>query len=341
MSTAIFETGQETEFLRLAEAQHLKRFIILCDARTHGFCLPPLHKLMPALQECARIVVPAGEANKNADTCTLIWKQLQDLNVQRGTALICLGGGTLLDLGGFAAAVYKRGTPVLYIPTTLLAMTDACLGGKTGVDFNGAKNLLGLFSDPLAIYLNPLFLQTLPERIRRAGFAEMIKHALLSGKKEWQEVQQWSEDDFAQSANVRKSLSFKEHIVNQDPKDQGIRQCLNLGHSIGHALESSALGTAAEWLHGEAVMLGLAAELWLSEQLCGLNPSVRLDFISLRERHFPDLEAACDEAKVHTFLQQDKKNDGTLRMSLLRSPGEPQWGVAVSQELAMEALQHL
>lgn len=341
MSTAIFETGQERDFLKQSEEAGFKRLILLCDANTHGFCLPLLKMLMPTLQACDRIVVPAGESNKNLDTCTLIWNQMQELNAQRGTALICLGGGTLLDMGGFAASVYKRGMPVLYIPTTLLAMTDACLGGKTAVDFNSTKNLLGQFSDPLAIYLNPAFLETLPQRIRKAGFAEMIKHALLWGEQKWQEVQQWTEDDFAQSTNIRQSLSFKQHIAIQDPKDQGIRQCLNLGHSIGHALESSALGTAAEWLHGEAVMLGVAAELWLSERLCGLNPRIRLDFLSLRDRFFPNLHKEYDAVRVHTFIQQDKKNDDNLRMSLLHAPGEPLVGVPVSQKLAIESLHHL
>lgn len=306
--------------------------VLLADARTNGFCVHPLVHQFSLLQCADRIIIPQGEAHKNMDSCMLIWQQLTELQADRNTVLVNVGGGMVCDLGGFAASVYKRGISFIHIPTTLLAMCDAGIGGKTGIDFQGYKNHLGTFNDAEALYIDPNFLDTLDFRTRKSGIAEMIKHDLLQGGDIWNQTYPAEEQDFYTLQKIRQSMAFKQMIVAQDPRDEHIRQCLNFGHSIGHAIESYALQTEYPLLHGEAIIYGMYYELLLSRNILGLEDSILQQFDDVRRKLFPELQATFTLSQLTPFLLQDKKNNRGLRMSLLKGVGQCEVGVMVSPE---------
>ncbi|GBL34617.1 3-dehydroquinate synthase [Filimonas sp.] len=182
MISRLFYEGHERELLSYINEKNYSQIILLADANTNGYCIPVLKKLIPAFKTSSLIIIPKGEQNKTLEVCTLIWHELDKLKADRYTLLINIGGGMVSDIGGFASSVYKRGIDFINVPTTLLAMVDACYGGKTGIDFNGFKNSLGSFQHPSAIYIHPVFLQTLDERVLQSGLAESIKHAMLSSE---------------------------------------------------------------------------------------------------------------------------------------------------------------
>jgi len=341
MSSALFFAGEEKKLQDFIQQVQARQIVLLCDAKTHGFCLPILLQLIPEWQTSPRIVVPDGEVNKTLEIASLVWDQLSTMGANRHSLLVCIGGGMLCDLGGFAASVYKRGMDTLYIPTTLLAMVDAAHGGKTGLDFQGVKNNLGSFHPPKAVYLQPHFLHTLPERQIRSGIAEMIKHALLDSDEHWKQIQSFELTDFCTPAAIQRSINFKQSLVEQDEKDLHVRQALNFGHSIGHALESASLQTSQPLLHGEAIALGMHVELNLSMHYHQLDPAIEKQYKVLRQRIFPDLHYPLETNKLLSFLLQDKKNHDGLRMSLISKPGQAKIGTLVHTQNILEALQIL
>lgn len=336
MKTQLDYSGAEATWAYLAQED----VILLADANTHGFCLPVLFKQMPFLQGFPRMVVPAGEAAKDLDVARYIWRQLQDLGAKNNTVLLVVGGGALCDVGAFCASVYKRGMRLRLVPTTLLAMVDAALGGKTALDFEGIKNSIGSFYAAEALYVQPDFLNTLPERQRLSGIAEMIKHALLEGGSTWENVLQYSPEQFSTLEAIRTSQAIKMRFVEADPYDKGIRQCLNLGHSIGHALEAERFKREYPLLHGEAILWGMYLELYLSIGHCGLLPQVWQDYTQLFRRLFPALQhiAPIHAEAIMPYLMHDKKNTKGIRMSLISSPGSPIGPVSVSTSSIIDAI---
>lgn len=331
MTTRYFFDGQEYDFEDFLIAQDYSQIILLADAKSNGFCIPILKQLVPHLSNQVVVVIPDGEHNKNAATCELLWLELSRLHVSKKAVLITVGGGTVSDLGAYAASVFKRGISVIHIPTTLLAMVDAAHGGKTAIDFNGIKNLLGTFHPADAIYVNPIFLQTLSERNVVAGTAEMIKHALLDTEHQWNTIQDYDVIDFSQIDSIEHSITLKNKIVAQDPFDKHIRQSLNLGHTIGHAVESVYLNTKTPYNHGEAIMIGLEAELMLSMQLFQFPEQVYIDFLQLKERLFPAVTFNQTFETLLPYLRNDKKNTNGINMSLLRDIGQVEYNVFVSE----------
>ena len=278
------------------------------------------------------IVIKAGEQHKNLQTIQRIWKALMKHHADRNALLINLGGGTITDLGGFAASTYKRGLRFIHVPTTLLAMVDAAIGGKTGIDFGGAKNQIGTFAEPEEVLIDPVFLSTLPRRELLSGFAEMLKYGFIADAK-LLEINLDNYQDY-----ILRAIDIKREIVKQDPYENGLRKELNFGHTLGHAMESHSLTTDAPLLHGEAVALGMGAALWLSVKQCGLDEKVLQNY----EKQLPMLLSEADVEAVMAYLVHDKKNKGEKsQFVLLEKLGRPLWDVEVVPELVRQSLTYI
>lgn len=314
--------------------------VLLFDAHTHTHCLSVLFNHMPFLAKFKPVIVPAGEAAKQLHVAESIWRELHQMKAHNNTLLIGVGGGALCDLAAFCASVFKRGIRLRLIPTTLLAMVDAALGGKTALDFEGIKNNIGTFYPAEALYIQPEFLKTLAEREYKSGIAEMIKHGLLDSVSTWNTLQTYTVHEFGELDAIQTSQSIKRRLVDLDPLDQNQRQALNFGHSIGHALEASRMQTEHPLLHGEAILWGMQVELYLSIAHCGLPPSVWHTYIQLYKRLFPELHpiGSIDAETFMANLMHDKKNKEGIRMSLISSPGAPQVQVPVSSSSILEAI---
>ena len=229
---------------------------ILVDENTKKECL---YKL-PNLEEPIIIEIPSGERNKNITTCNLIWEELTNNKFDRDSILINLGGGVIGDIGGFCASTYKRGIDFIHIPTTLLAMADGSIGGKLAIDFNNLKNQIGLFTNPKSVIIDPDFLDTLPEDQLISGFAEIVKHALISDKNLWETIKATPFKKLAWEEIITISAELKNRIILNDPKEKGERKKLNFGHTFGHAIESYYLEKGAPILHGEGIFMGMILE---------------------------------------------------------------------------------
>ncbi|MEZ5046555.1 MAG: 3-dehydroquinate synthase family protein [Chitinophagaceae bacterium] len=329
MSTLYYPHTSQT---LLAETAKFQQVIIISDAKTNGFCLPQLKKWHPEFSLFPSIVLPDGEKNKTLATCEYVWENLIKLHANKQTLLIAVGGGALCDLVAFCASTYMRGIAVMHMPTTLLAMVDASIGGKTAIDFLNFKNIIGSFYLPHAIYINPLFLDTLPQRILKSGIAEMLKHALLKGQANWEKICSYQESDFYTIEAIQEAAHFKIQVVEQDEKDEHTRQQLNLGHTIGHAIESFSIQSPKPLLHGEAIMLGIYYELKLSELELGLDPLITNQWKEIMQRFFPTLTFVYSVQDLFPFLKRDKKNDNNIRMSLLSALGECHIQTSISIE---------
>ena len=310
------------------------RTFVLVDANTAEHCLPKLRADVPVLAKAEVITIPAGELKKTIATTETVWQALIDARADRRAVLVNLGGGVVTDLGGYAAACYKRGIRFVHVPTTLLGMVDAALGGKTGVDFGGVKNSVGAFRMPEYVHTDTGYLQTLPPREVRSGAAEMYKHALIHDPTHWEELKATGGDILAHAdlaGLVAQSQQIKLDVVAQDPEERGLRECLNYGHSVGHAFESVLLTSTNPALHGEAIAAGMICEAYISQALCGLGTAEVEDIeetllgvygkLALRANHL---------ASVLALVANDKKNvGGETRMSLLHRIGEPRLSVRV------------
>lgn len=336
--TAFFFQDDSVDFIQFLNQKQYSKVFLLADSNSNGFCVPVLKQLFPELYNSYLIVIPTGEANKNIDVCQVIWSTLLQHRADKQSVLLNVGGGMVSDIGAFAASTYKRGIDFVNIPTTLLAMVDASHGGKNGIDFQNTKNAIGGFCNPCAIYFNVLFLITLPDRVLRSGIAEILKHSLLASSAILNETLALEIYDFYSSSVIQKSIAFKSEIVRNDPMDGGIRQTLNLGHSIGHAIESFRLYSSRPLLHGEAVMLGLIYELMISHLLFQLPIEIVHKLIDFKNRIFEDLSCTFGYSDIEKYLWNDKKNHTQIRMSLLETVGNCRWQVAVPVEQLKSAI---
>ena len=298
-------------------------YVLFADTNTVDLCLPLIEAYLPAGTPV--IVAPEGEPNKNLTTCQTLWEALFAAGVGRRWCAICLGGGVLEDMAGFVASTYKRGIDFLQIPTTLLAMVDSSVGGKLGIDFNEVKNSIGVFNDPVAVWIDPVFLKTLPAREVRSGYAEIIKHALIADADQWHRLRQVTDLAAVDWATIiPASVDVKRRVVEQDPFERGLRKALNFGHTVGHAIESYWLHTDRRLLHGEAIAAGMIAEAWLSTQLDELAPADLqqiTDYCLAVYGHQAIPESSYP--RLRQLMQQDKKNeDHRINFTLLRAPGE-------------------
>ena len=314
------------------------KVFILTDENVATFWLPEVAHWLHC-NSATDIIIKAGEQHKNLPTVQRIWKTLMKHHADRNTLLINLGGGVITDLGGFAASTYKRGIKFINIPTTLLAMVDAAIGGKTGIDFGGGKNQIGTFAEAEEVIIDPVFLETLSERELFSGVAEMLKYGFIA-------------DDNLLKINTENYQQFivycgeiKREIVAQDLMEKGLRKILNFGHTLGHAIESHCLTTDYPLLHGEAVALGMLGALWLSVKQLDLDESVLQNF----ENQIPMLlseaeisHSGSDIEPILSYLVHDKKNKGEKpQFVLLEAVGKPVWDVEVEPELVKESLQYI
>lgn len=305
---------------------------------------------LDALHELPVLWLETNEKNKSLETITQIWDFLFANGITRRGLLICVGGGVLTDIGGFAAATYKRGIDYINIPTTLLAMVDASSGGKTGINYQGLKNSIGVFSNPIQTLLYPEWLTTLPTQQVLSGYGEMLKTGLLN-ENLWPKLLQYDLDHMdiqALTPLIQQCLDTKRTIVVADPKEEGWRKVLNLGHTFGHALEEIQMvngqSSNGEWLHGYAVVYGLIAELYLSVTKlgCPREPLQQLTQVMLQYYGKPQCKCS-DRDKLIALMQQDKKNERTAQINctLLRAIGSPAINQIISINEANEAFDYL
>jgi shikimate kinase / 3-dehydroquinate synthase len=285
--------------------------------------------------------LPAGEAAKTVAVARQAWTRLADLGVERGDVVVGLGGGAATDVAGFVAATYLRGVPWISVPTSLTGMVDAGIGGKTAVDLPQAKNAVGAFHQPEWVVCDPATVETLPLREWSAGFAEVVKTALLAGGRLWELVRAWEPGRGSPEERlelIRRSAAYKARIVAADPNERGERAVLNLGHSVGHGIEV-ATGYKA-FSHGEAVAIGLLSALWLSSQCTGLDASVEEEVRELLRRHeLPVAARNVSPAAVIDAMAHDKKaREGRVRFVLLEAVGKPVWGIDPGDELVEKAV---
>jgi len=287
---------------------------ILVDENTKKDCL---YKL-PHIEKPVIIEIPSGEINKNITTCNIIWEELTNNNFDRDSILINLGGGVIGDIGGFCASIYKRGIDFIHIPTTLLAMADASIGGKLAVDFNNLKNQIGLFANPKSVIIYPNFLDTLPENQLISGFAEVVKHALISDKNLWENIKETPFKKLAWEQIITTSAELKNRIILSDPKEEGERKKLNFGHTFGHAIESYYLEKETPILHGEGIFMGMILETEISI----LSNSEKNEIKNYILTNF-GLPYTPPKVELLKFLKNDKKNKSKkINFSLLNSIGK-------------------
>ncbi len=311
---------------------------ILTDENIAPFWLPEVEYWL-GCENAIEIVIRPGEQHKNLQTVQRIWKTLMKHHADRNALLINLGGGTITDLGGFAASTYKRGIKFINVPTTLLGMIDASIGGKTGIDFGGAKNQIGTFAEAEEVIVDPVFLETLPTRELLSGLSEILKCGFIADSN----LLNVSLENYQQY--IARCGEIKHEIVAQDPTEKGLRKVLNFGHSLGHAIESHCLTTDYPLLHGEAVALGMLGSLWLSVKQLGLNETVLQDFAKQVPMLLSESEIALSEADIEPilgYLVHDKKNKGeTMQFVLLEAVGKPVWDVMVDNDTIKRSLEYI
>ncbi|MFN8288252.1 MAG: 3-dehydroquinate synthase [Chitinophagales bacterium] len=314
---------------------------VLVDENTVKHCYP---KVLHYLPQHNILQIVSGEQHKTVESCNAVWAKLTAANADRKALLINLGGGVIGDLGGFSAACYKRSIAFINIPTTLLAMVDASVGGKTGIDFNGYKNQVGVFAEPEAVIIETAFLETLPERELHSGFAEVIKHYLIADAEAFHLLakEKTPLSKLVTANLIQKNIAIKQSIVEQDPTEQGVRKALNFGHTIGHALESYLLEQPQPLLHGEAVAAGIIAEGYISFKKHLLKEDeLSLIVAAIKEYYKLPLVAEQQFKQVLSLLQQDKKAKGAQnQFTLLNAIGNFSINNSVEESLIEDSLRY-
>lgn len=319
----VYFNNSLTELTKFIEVGSYSKFFILTDEHTAQYCLPILEKYLAEDAEYDLIEINSGEESKTIDFCVGIWKMLIDFGADRNSLLINLGGGVISDMGGFAASTYKRGIDFVHVPTTLLSQVDASVGGKTGIDIDSIKNIVGTFAQPKAVFMEHAFIKTLPARQILSGTAEMLKHGLIADVDYWNELK-ISDLTAPTAALVHQSVSIKNNIVINDPREKGIRKALNFGHTIGHAVETWALENDENPLtHGEAIAIGMICESWLSWKKTGLSQAALDEIVQVFTNLYPHYEIAADcHSELYSLMQKDKKNHGSkINCSLIKAIG--------------------
>ena len=324
-----------------AESQSFSQVFVLCDQHTYRHCFQAWRPNVPFLARAQVLLIPPGEASKSSHQLRLLWSALSQAGADRHSLLINVGGGVTTDLGGLVAATYMRGIPFVQVPTSLLAMADAAVGGKTGINHGEAKNRVGAFATPAAVLIRPSFLETLPPAEWYSGRAEMLKHGLMADAAHFHAV---AAVDLKQRRMpldlLRRTLALKQAVVAQDPREQGPRKKLNLGHTLGHALESFYARTEQPLRHGHAVALGLQVALALSVTHLGLPPEEAQEALQRLRADYPWPALPAPWAALEPLLRGDKKNKGTeIRMVLLPHLGEAQPDISLPASALQTALE--
>ena len=328
----------------IAEVRHDHLFVLVDDT-TERLCLPVISSF-ECIKPARTIVIGSTDANKTLDSLSHVWAELQRMGATRHSLMVNLGGGMVTDLGGFAASTFKRGIPYINIPTTLLSMVDASVGGKTGINFGGLKNEIGVFNNARSVILDTEFLRTMDRENILSGYAEMLKHGLIDCEEHWATLLRPSSDDQLSIVNcqlpitsVQRSVAVKQCIVTEDPTEQGLRKALNLGHTAGHAFESLALEHQPV-LHGYAVAWGLVVELYLSCVKTGFPTDKMRATVSFIFEHYGRMSITCDDyPRLLELMHHDKKNEGnTINFTLLGGIGDIRINQTATEAEIKEAL---
>lgn len=311
---------------------------VLTDSNTKKYCYPLIKNILP---KHILVVIPPGEEHKNLETCTTIWQKFTDAEFDRHALVINLGGGVIGDMGGFCAATYKRGIDFIQIPTTLLAQVDASVGGKLGIDFNGFKNHIGVFTQPKSVLIDDTFLTTLAYKELRSGFAEVTKHCLIRDKAKWDVIKKIDFEDMPLKELIKHSVEIKKKVVEEDPTEKGIRKILNFGHTIGHAVETHFL-TGKRLLHGEAIAVGMICEAYLAYTKSLITETELSEIEEFIYAIYGIVKIDKEElSSIATLASQDKKNKGNqIRAALLNGIGDCGYDYSITKNDITKALRY-
>lgn len=342
--TIYFNDASFVYLENLLKTETYSKIFVLVDENTNEHCLPYFLANLPTEIEIEIIEIEAGEENKNIYTCIDLWHTLIELDADRKSIMINLGGGVITDIGGFVASTYKRGIDFVNVPTTLLAMVDASVGGKTGVDLGSIKNQIGVINEPKSVVVITKFLETLPTNQMRSGLAEMLKHGLIYDKTYWDKLKHLNNlntDDL--DILIKQSIQIKNEIVSQDLKENGIRKALNFGHTLGHAIESYFLESEdkKQLLHGEAIAIGMILESYLSYKLELISKDSYAEIKYIITDIFEKISFNdSDIQKILDLLIFDKKNEfGNIQFTLLNKIGESKINQTVDKSLILLAFE--
>ncbi len=316
------------------------KIIVLTDTNTKRLCYPIIKD---SLLKHTVITVKHGEENKNLQTCEIIWSAMTEAQLDRYALMINLGGGVIGDMGGFCAATYKRGIDFIQIPTTLLSQVDASVGGKLGIDFQGFKNHLGVFTLPNAVLIDPIFLKTLSEREKRSGFAEILKHCLIQDVNKWNEIRGKDLADQNLPDLIAHSVEIKKKVVEKDPIEKGLRKILNFGHTLGHAIETFFLPQGKKRLfHGEAIATGMVCESYIAYKRGLIDERTLKQIEEFIFSIYGKVDIAeADFNEIIGLTLQDKKNKGKeVRFSLINAAGSCLYDIVVTKNEMKKALEY-
>ena len=335
------EAGYEALNQCLADSKYSSIFI-LADSHSNEFCLPNFLPYLATEIPIEIVEFDSGESSKNIETCMQIWNVLTELGADRKSVIVNLGGGVVTDLGGFVASTFKRGIDFIHVPTTLLAMVDASVGGKNGVDLGSLKNQIGVIKVPMMVIIDSTYLKTLPQNEMRSGLAEMLKHGLIYDKKYWEQFLDLKQLDAADlDSLILRSIEIKNDIVMQDPTENGIRKALNFGHTLGHAIESYFLENENKktLLHGEAIAAGMILESYLSWKKNWISEAEFQQISNTISGIFePIIFEENDITPILDLLIHDKKNEyGTIQFALIEGIGQIKINQTAEKELIINA----
>ncbi|MGA8854526.1 MAG: 3-dehydroquinate synthase [Christiangramia sp.] len=326
------------------KSKHSKIFILV-DSNTHEHCLSKFLQQISNEIETEVIEIEAGEEFKNIQTCEGVWNVLSELEADRKSLMINLGGGVITDLGGFVASTFKRGIEFINVPTSLLSMVDASVGGKTGVDLGNLKNQIGVIIQPEMVLIDTKYLETLSAQEMRSGLAEILKHGLIASEDYWNKVSNLAELDLSDLDDIIKnSVAIKSKIVKKDPFEKNLRKTLNYGHTLGHAIESYCLTNPEKkkLLHGEAIAVGMILETYISFKLKGF-PEDKLHKINevIKNMYGKEEFSEKDISQIKDLMKFDKKNEhGNINFVLLEDIGKPVIDVIVPEKIIIEAFNY-
>ena len=341
-----FNTNVYSELNTYIKQRNPSKIFILVDTNTHDLCLPQFMANLESGEISTEVMeIPEGEDHKTIDICMGVWEAMSQYNADRQSLLINLGGGVVTDLGGFVASTYMRGIDYINVPTSLLAMVDASVGGKTGVDLGALKNQVGVISEGAMVLIDVSFLGTLPQNQMISGFAEMLKHGLITDKKYWTTLTNLQDLDISDLDQlIYDSVIIKNNVVAKDPTEKGLRKTLNFGHTLGHAIESYFLENdyKTTLLHGEAIAIGMILEAYLSTKMCGLSSDDLSEISDSILKTFSKIQfEEKDYEYILELMKHDKKNShGVIKFVLLEAIGKSKIDKEVSNEIILEAFKY-
>jgi len=343
-NSIIFSQQITKELEKIIDSFPKGKTFLLTEETPEKLCLPLIQPLIDK-KGILKVVIPGGENNKSTESVTKVWEFLSKNGADRKSLLINVGGGLLTDLGGFAASTFKRGISFVNVPTTLLSQVDASVGGKTGINFNGLKNEIGVFNNPCKVIIDTDFLKTLDDKNFLSGFAEMIKHGLIKSPEHLKKLLDYdlNKKDLTELQKIiKESVDIKEWFVKKDPTEKNIRKALNFGHTAGHAFESYALHNGRPILHGYAVIYGIIAELYLSYKKTRLDKKILDDITGWIIKEYGKFEISeNDEEPLFNLMTHDKKNENNLiNFTLITKPGEVKINNVCSKQEIMESLNY-